>query len=95
MNKNEICGAVMAALFVSGDAVEIRAFAELFGMDPDELDILLQEIIEEKRTAGRAYCSFVWETRYSFAQIPNMRIISKRCLSRMSTLPFQNPCWKR
>lgn len=52
MNKNEICGAVMAALFVSGDAVEIRAFAELFGMDPDELDILLQEIIEEKKNRG-------------------------------------------
>ena len=32
----------MVALFVSGDAVEIRAFAELFSMDPDELDILPQ-----------------------------------------------------
>lgn len=52
MNKNEICGAVMATLFVAGDAVEVSVFAELFGLDPDELDILIQEIIEEKKNRG-------------------------------------------
>lgn len=49
MNKNEICGAVMATLFVAGDAVEVSVFAQLFDMDDDELDVILQEIIEEKK----------------------------------------------
>ena len=49
MNKNEICGAVMATLFVAGDAVETSVFAQLFDMDDDELDVILQEIIEEKK----------------------------------------------
>lgn len=39
----------MAALFVAGDAVEVSAFAELLGMDTDELDILLQEVMEEQK----------------------------------------------
>lgn len=42
----------MAALFVAGDAVEVSVFAELFDLDPDELDILIQEIIEEKKNRG-------------------------------------------
>lgn len=46
MNKNEICGAVTAALFVAGDAIEIAAFAELLGVDTDKLDVILQEMIE-------------------------------------------------
>ncbi len=49
MNKNEICGAVMATLFVAGDAIEISAFAQLLDMDEDELDVIVQEIIEEKK----------------------------------------------
>lgn len=47
MNKNEIRGAVIAALFVAGDAVEISAFAELLDVDVDELDVILQETIEQ------------------------------------------------
>ncbi|MEG1859925.1 MAG: SMC-Scp complex subunit ScpB, partial [Christensenellaceae bacterium] len=49
MTKNEIDGTLLATLFVSGDAIEITAFAKRFEMDADELDIIVQELIEQHR----------------------------------------------
>ena len=49
MNKDELRGAVFAALFVAGEAVEVSAFADLFDMDPDELNADLQEMIDGRR----------------------------------------------
>lgn len=48
MNKNEIHGAIVATLFVAGDAVGIPTFAELLDIDIDELERVLQEIIQQK-----------------------------------------------
>ncbi|MEG1859319.1 MAG: SMC-Scp complex subunit ScpB [Christensenellaceae bacterium] len=48
MNKSEISGAIMSALFVAGDAVEISVFAKLLEVDIDEVDFVVQEIINEK-----------------------------------------------
>ena len=47
MTKAEIKGAIFSSLFVSGDAVELCVFAQLFEMDTDELDIAVHEIIED------------------------------------------------
>ncbi|MEA5003854.1 MAG: SMC-Scp complex subunit ScpB [Christensenella sp.] len=47
MTKNELSGAVFSTLFVSGDAIDVAAFAKYFDMDIDALDIMLQEIIED------------------------------------------------
>ncbi len=39
----------MAALFVAGDAIEVSAFAALLDIEPEELDVAIQEMIEEGR----------------------------------------------
>ncbi|HBU11578.1 MAG TPA: SMC-Scp complex subunit ScpB [Clostridiales bacterium] len=48
MNRNEICGVVMAALFVSGDAMEVQALAQAVGVEVDAFDVLLQEMMAEQ-----------------------------------------------
>ncbi|WP_162270199.1 SMC-Scp complex subunit ScpB [Christensenella timonensis] len=47
MTKNELSGAIFATLFVSGDAIDLSAFAAFFDMDIDEVDIMVQEIMED------------------------------------------------
>ncbi len=47
MTKNEMSGAIFSTLFVSGDAIDVSAFAKHFEIDADELDIMVQEMIEE------------------------------------------------
>lgn len=48
LNKSEVAGIIMAALFISGDAMDIDAFAELTDTHPDELDIIVQDMIREQ-----------------------------------------------
>ena len=54
MTKTEIKGAIFSTLFVSGDAIELSAFAQFWQIDIDELDIVVQEIMEdcERREEG-------------------------------------------
>ncbi len=49
MDKNTIAQMVSAVLFVTGDPVSVANLAALAGMDFEEFDYLLSEIIEDKK----------------------------------------------
>ncbi len=45
LKKNEVQGLIVAALFLSGEAVEVGVFGEMARMDDDEIDVIVQEMI--------------------------------------------------
>lgn len=47
MDKQEIRGAIMAILFVAGEAVEASVFCKVLGIVPDMLETAVQEIMED------------------------------------------------
>jgi segregation and condensation protein B len=50
LNKLEIRGAIMAVLFVAGEAVDVSVFRNMLGIMPDTLEIVIQEMIEDMRS---------------------------------------------
>ncbi|MEA4852700.1 MAG: SMC-Scp complex subunit ScpB [Christensenella sp.] len=49
MNRNEVCGSILAVLFMAGDAIAVPELASALDMDADEMDEIVQEVIEERK----------------------------------------------
>ena len=90
MELNYMSGAVESILFASGEPIERRKLADVLEIEPERLDMIIDELKESYRTESRGFDILTLDNSYQMCSSKYYGEITKKALDHRGNTPLSN-----
>ena len=90
MELNYMSGAVESILFASGEPIERRKLADVLEIEPERLDMIIDELKESYRTESRGFDILTLDNSYQMCSSKYYGEITKKALDHRRNTPLSN-----